>query len=132
MSSPRPATKPTIAALAPNEPRNGPTIPRAPSYVKSAKKFAIPMMRTKCSADLFFINHEWTPAFVPQSRDYGVAGELTRIRDRNIEARTRRFNDLTLQRGESIRHSTFVLRHFTVRLHLSRRSLGEGGFVVCK
>jgi aspartate racemase len=29
-----------------------------------------------------------------------------------------------------IRHSTFVLRHFTIRGHPSRRCLGEGGFVV--
>jgi hypothetical protein len=29
-----------------------------------------------------------------------------------------------------IRHSTFVLRHFTVRVHMSRRSFSEGGLVV--
>jgi hypothetical protein len=29
-----------------------------------------------------------------------------------------------------IRHSTFVLRHFTVRGHMSRRSFSEGGFLV--
>src|SRR4030095_2362596 len=29
-----------------------------------------------------------------------------------------------------IRHSTFVLRHFTIREHPSRRCLGEGGLVV--
>src|SRR6266566_4221278 len=55
MSSPKPATNPTIAALAPNDPRNGPTIPRAPSYVKSAKKFTMPMIRTNWSADRFLI-----------------------------------------------------------------------------
>ena len=29
-----------------------------------------------------------------------------------------------------IRHSTFVLRHFTIRSHSSRRSSSGGGFVV--
>jgi hypothetical protein len=27
-----------------------------------------------------------------------------------------------------IRHSTFVLRHFTIRVHISRRSFSGGGF----
>jgi len=31
-----------------------------------------------------------------------------------------------------IRHSTFVLRHFTIRIHSSRRSSSGGGFVVSK
>jgi hypothetical protein len=47
--------KPWNTALAPNEPRNGPTTPRASLPVKSAKKFTIPMMRTNWSADLFSI-----------------------------------------------------------------------------
>jgi hypothetical protein len=31
-----------------------------------------------------------------------------------------------------IRHSTFVLRHFTVRVHMSRHSFSGGGFVVSR
>src|SRR5262249_19839187 len=54
-SSPKPATNPPIAGLAPNEPRNGPPIPHPPSYVKSPKKFAMPMIRTNWNADLALI-----------------------------------------------------------------------------
>lgn len=29
-----------------------------------------------------------------------------------------------------VRPSTFVLRHFTIRVHMSRRRFSEGGFAV--
>jgi hypothetical protein len=31
-----------------------------------------------------------------------------------------------------IRHSTFVLGHFRIRVHMSGRSFSEGGFVVSR
>jgi hypothetical protein len=34
-----------------------------------------------------------------------------------------------VQASSLIRHSTFVLRHFTVRVHMSRRRFSEGEFV---
>jgi hypothetical protein len=51
-SSPRPATIPTTAPVAPNVCRNGPVIDLDPSYVKSAKKLTTPIMRTNFSAIL--------------------------------------------------------------------------------
>src|SRR5579875_563020 len=41
---------PTIAPLAPKWPRNAPTTPRPPSYVKSANRLTTPMTTTKRSA----------------------------------------------------------------------------------
>ena len=32
--------------------------------------------------------------------------------------------------GSLIRHSTFMLRHFKIRVHMSRRRFSGGGFVV--
>src|SRR5947207_4559183 len=55
-----PAMTPTAAALAPNDPRNGPIIPRAPSYVKSAKKLTIPMVRTNRNAARLAISRQTT------------------------------------------------------------------------
>jgi hypothetical protein len=45
LSSPRPAVKPTTAALAPSTYKYAPLTLHAPSYVMSTKRFMIPKMR---------------------------------------------------------------------------------------
>src|SRR6185503_9436941 len=58
-NSPPPAMIPTTKALAPSDSRNGPVMLRAPSYVISANKLTMPMIRTNLNAsfatgELFF------------------------------------------------------------------------------
>src|SRR5207248_10015960 len=90
MSSPKPAIKPTIAALAPNEPRNGPTIPRAPSLSEISKE--IYDADDEDEAERRSISHY--PAINTRLRlcNFCVAGELTRTeawkcRSTNVEVR---------------------------------------------
>ena len=53
MNSPRPATTPTTAALAPSRARYGPAILRAASYVMSPNRLTAPRRRTKLRAAFF-------------------------------------------------------------------------------